>query len=148
MEQQTAGTPTLRQFNPKKAGNKQGLILGIISVVVVLAGIGTGYLFSGKKFSASAPNVPGSTVTENEAGVVDEEAFPDTAEGMMVAGGISGEGTHHLERDGGPSKNVYLTSTVIDLESFVGKKVQVWGQTITGQKAGWLMDVGRVKVVE
>lgn len=142
------GTPVVRQFNPKKAEKNNGLVLGIVSVLVVLAGIGAGYLFSGKKLKSSGPAVPKSTVTENEAGVVDDVAFPDTATGEMVAGGIAGEGTHHLERDGGPSKNVYLTSTVIDLESFVGKKVQVWGQTISGQSAGWLMDVGRVKVVE
>jgi hypothetical protein len=26
--------------------------------------------------------------------------------------------------------------------------VKVWGETFKGQKAGWLMDVGRVKVME
>jgi hypothetical protein len=41
-----------------------------------------------------------------------------------------------------------LTSTVIDLASFEGKKVKVWGQSLSGRKAGWLMDVGKVKVVE
>jgi hypothetical protein len=30
----------------------------------------------------------------------------------------------------------------------VGKKVQVWGETFKGQKAGWLMDVGRIKALE
>jgi len=53
-----------------------------------------------------------------------------------------------LERTGGASQNVYLTSTVIDLQSFVGKNVQVWGDTLSGQKAGWLMDVGKIKTVE
>lgn len=48
----------------------------------------------------------------------------------------------------GPSQYAYLTSTVIDLSAFTGKKVQVWGQTIAGKKAGWLMDVGKVKVIE
>ena len=27
-------------------------------------------------------------------------------------------------------------------------KVKVWGETFKGQTAGWLMDVGRVQVVE
>lgn len=147
-QDQQTGTPIVKKLEVKKTG-KEALVLGLISVFVVLLGIGTGYLFSGKKLgSGGGPAVPKSTVTENEAGVVDDAAFPDSAEGMLVSGGIDGEGTHHLERDGGPSKNVYLTSTVIDLESFVDKKVTVWGQTISGQKAGWLMDVGRVKVID
>ena len=83
--------------------------------------------------------------TENR---LDEKTFKDTAEGTLQEGGISGEGTHHLVRPGGDSQNVYLTSTVIDLQSFVGKKVQVWGQTVSARKAGWLMDVGKVKVLE
>jgi hypothetical protein len=66
----------------------------------------------------------------------------------LEEGGIDGEGTHHLVRDGGPSKSVYLTSTVIDLDSFAGKKVKVWGETISARKAGWLMDVGKIKIIE
>ena len=61
---------------------------------------------------------------------------------------VNGEGTHKLIRDGGPSQTVYLISSVIDMSEFVGKKVQVWGETIDAQKAGWLMDVGRVKILE
>jgi len=84
-----------------------------------------------------------------EAGIEDSVAFPDSAEGILVEGGVDGEGTHHLDRsDLGPGKDVYLTSTVIDLQSFVGKKVQIWGQTIAGHEAAWLMDVGRIKVIE
>jgi len=37
---------------------------------------------------------------------------------------------------------------VIDLESFTGKKVKVWGETISAQKAGWLMDVGKIQVIK
>jgi hypothetical protein len=48
----------------------------------------------------------------------------------------------------GEDKYVYLTSTVIDLQSFVGKKVKVWGETLSGLHAGWLMDVGKIKVVK
>jgi len=79
-------------------------------------------------------------------GVMDEAAFPDMAEGKLVAGGIDGEGSHHLEREGGESQYVYLTSSVIDLDQFVDKEVKVWGQTFEAQKAGWLMDVGRLQV--
>lgn len=140
----------LKQFAPSSPKNMKMFV--IVGVLVVALGVGGGFLLSGKGSvigtSTSNQVVPGSKKTANEAGIADEKTFKDTATGTLKAGGVSGEGTHHLERDGGSSQNVYLTSTVIDLESFVGKKVQVWGQTISGKNAGWLMDVGKVKVVE
>lgn len=117
------------------------------SVLVVIAGVGTGWLISGRG-GAKSGVVPGAKVSQNEAGIADEKSFPDSADGTLEAGGISGEGTHHLVRSGGVSQTVYLTSTVVDLQAFVGKKVEVWGQTISGRKAGWLMDVGKIKVIE
>jgi hypothetical protein len=89
---------------------------------------------------------PGVEVGSNEAGRADEDA--DTAEGVLEVGGIKGEGTHHLVRGDDESQYVYLTSTVIDLESFTGKKVQVWGETLSAETAGWMMDVSKVKVTE
>ena len=53
--------------------------------------------------------------------------------GDFAKGGIDGEGTHKLIRDGGPSKTAYLTSSVIDLDQFVGKKVKIWGETRAAQ---------------
>ena len=130
-----------------KAGLKVAwpYIAGSLGVVVV--GVLVGWLIAGRGKSGSAV-VPGAKQGANEAGLADEKTFRDTATGTLEAGGVNGEGTHHLTRDGGPSQNVYLTSTVIDLESFAGKKVQVWGETISARKAGWLMDVGKIKVVE
>jgi len=136
----------------KKKINKNLFLIGGI-VLLVLAGIGTGWLLSGAKKTSSSPSgssvaAPGAKVGVEEAGLADESTFRDSAEGMLVEGGVDGEGTHHLEREGGISQNVYLTSTVIDLQSFVGKNVKVWGETIAGKEAGWLMDVGKIKVVE
>jgi hypothetical protein len=74
--------------------------------------------------------------------------FKDQAEGTLKEGGIDGEGNFHLERPGGESQNVYLTSSTVDLSLYVGKKVRVYGQTFAGQKAGWLMDVGLVEVLK
>ena len=51
-------------------------------------------------------------------------------------------------RPGGESQNVYLTSSVVDLDLFVDHKIRIWGETFSAQKAGWLMDVGRVEVIE
>lgn len=135
---------------PKK-GSRTLLMYAIAALIVVGAGIGSGWFLSGKKTTNSSPTgntAPGATSGANEAGIADESTFSDTAQGMLEEGGISGEGTHHLVRPGGESKYVYLTSTVIDLQSYVGKNVQVWGQTVTAQKAGWLMDVGKIKVLQ
>lgn len=131
---------------------KKLLFIGGI-VLLCLAGVATGWLLSGRKGISLSPSegsiaAPGAKSGPQEAGLADEATFRDSAEGTLEEGGINGEGTHHLVRDGGPSQNVYLTSTVIDLQSFVGKKVVVWGETISGKKAGWLMDVGKIKVTE
>lgn len=126
------------------------LLVGVVALLIVIVGIGAGWKLSGKSggLLGSSQVAPGAKSGPSEAGISDSTAFPDTATGTLTEGGISGEGTHHLVRPGGDSQNVYLTSTVIDLASFTGKKVQVWGQTIKGRKAGWLMDVGKIKVVE
>lgn len=123
-------------------------IIGGVAIVAI--GVLLGYFLSGGRAGKSlgVSNVPQAVNTKNEAGISDEKTFSDTATGLLEEGGISGEGTHHLTRPGGPSQTVYLTSTVIDLQSFVGKNIQVWGQTISARKAGWLMDVGKVKVIE
>lgn len=92
--------------------------------------------------------VTGTAVPGETYGVDDTKAFTDTAEGEMTSGGIDGEGSHHLARQGGKSQNVYLTSSIIDLDQFVGRQVKVWGQTFEAQKAGWLMDVGRLEIVK
>lgn len=134
---------------------KEVLLPAITIIVVVLAGVGTGWVLSKGETKTKTPQegtaaAPGAKVTEGGkiVGLEDESTFRDIAEGTLEEGGIDGEGTHHLVRDGGPSQYVYMTSSVVDLDQFAGKKVQVWGETIGAEKAGWLMDVGRLKVLE
>ena len=130
-----------------------------LCVVVIVAGIGTGVgldklhaqtanspdMYQGQKLQ----RVPTSDVKVGQIfGSGDEKAFPDNTEGVLQAGGVGGEGTHHLVRPGGDSQNVYLTSSVTDLNKFIGMKVKVWGETNTAKVAGWLMDVGRIQVEE
>lgn len=86
--------------------------------------------------------------TATEVGSTDTKTFRDSAQGTLEKGGINGDGTHKLIRDGGPSQTVYLISSVVDLDQFEGKKVEVWGETFKAQKASWLMDVGRVKILQ
>ena len=145
---QTQGGALIGKFSISKLKMKSLLI----ALVVIAAGIGTGWALSGANGNG-LPGVPkgvapGAELGEGEAGLADEATFRDTAEGLLEKGGIDGEGTHHLVREGGPSKYVYLTSTVIDLEGFEGKNIQVWGETISARSAGWLMDVGKVKTLD
>lgn len=128
-------------------------LLSLIALLVILAGVGTGWVLTGSSkeggiLTPTSGVAPGAKKGPTEAGLADEATFRDSAEGVLEEGGIEGEGTHHLVREGGESQSVYLTSTVIDLQSFVGKNVTVWGETIAARKAGWLMDVGKIKVSE
>lgn len=141
----------LKSFPKTDMETKNKSTIIIVSFVIVLLGLGAGFMLSGKSTGNSqtiqSMGTDDVTATENEAGTGDDSSFPDSAQGILVEGGIKGEGTHHLERQGGVSQNVYLTSTVINLQSFVGKKVEVRGQTLSATNAGWLMDVGKVKVI-
>ncbi len=138
----------LKKFPQGK--DKKSLYLIAGAFLVVLAGVTTGWFLSGRSPAAGAPEeaAPGVEKSATEEGIADEETFRDSAEGILEEGGIDGEGTHHLVREGGPTKYAYLTSTVIDLEQYVGKKVEIWGETISARHAGWLMDVGKIKVIE
>lgn len=124
------------------------LIVGAFLVVVI--GVGSGWIIFAKVINKSAGGAvgaaPGVKSTSTEAGALDPKVKYDNATGTLVEGGANNEGTHHLDRDGIPAHYVYLTSSVIDLQSFVGKKVEVWGQTLASRKVGWLMDVAKIQV--
>ncbi len=121
-------------------------VVGAFAVVIV--GVVSAWLISSKVVNKGGGATPNMEVTSAGAGVLDSDVKYDTAIGELNDGGIAGQGTHHLVRDGGPSQNVYLTSSVIDLSSFVGKKIKVWGQTLASKKVSWLMDVSKVEVVQ
>lgn len=124
--------------------------LPALLIGVIIAGVFFGYFLAGRSTPASKSVVQGDDIvqTENEVGSTDTLTFRDTATGVLESGGSNGEGTHKLIRDGGPSQTVYLISSIVDLDQYVGQKVEVWGETIRAQKVGWLMDVGRLKMVE
>jgi len=133
---------------PKSPPKLIFLVLG-----VVVLGVFSGWLLSRSKTSEKGPT-QGAGIIEPEKIKSGSEfgsqsqAFKDTTVGTLEKGGVDSEGTHKLIREGGPSQTVYLTSSVLDLDQFVGKKVQIWGETFQAQKAGWLMDVGRLKILE
>lgn len=141
----------LHQFSDSSTTSLFTKQLFVILLVFILLGIVTGYLLARKNASTRSA-VRGannsSIITGARYGSDDMKTFKDTTEGLMQAGGIGDEGQYHLTRPGGESQNVYLTSSIVDLSKFIRHKVKVWGQTQKAAKAGWLMDVGRVEVIE
>lgn len=146
--------------NPKMSRNPRNMssiftkkLFIILITVVILGGI-TGYVLSAKKGGSTGSALTSGTVDSSKitkgtvVGSNDTKTFKDTASGTLKNGGINGEGQFHLVRTGGDSQNVYVTSSSVDLSKFVDKKIKIWGQTQTAQYAGWLMDVGRVEVLE
>lgn len=124
-------------------------VMGGVFVVLVLLGVGTGYLLSRSTAGIALPGQSAGYVkTEKVAGVTDTKTFKDSAEGTIQKGGIDGEGTHKLVRQGGDSQTAYLVSSVINLDDYEGKHVKVWGETFAAQKAAWLMDVGKIEVLQ
>lgn len=124
----------------------------VLIVLVMGAGIFTGYKTSKVKGATSSKLLTGEIAKEDivkgrEYGMKDP-GKTDSTIGVVEKGGINGEGTHKLLREGGPSQTVYITSSVLDLDQFVGEKIQIWGETNKGQKVGWLMDVIKVKVLD
>lgn len=122
-------------------------------LIIALIGLGTGFVFTkilpaGLQTSAlPAPEEKNQIVKGKIFGSNDTNTFKDTTEGELKEGGVDGEGQYHLVRPGGESQNVYITSTIVDLSLFLNRKIKIWGQTQKAQKAGWLMDVGRVEVL-
>lgn len=136
----------------KQHQEKQAMRLAAIGVYVtlVLLGLSTGFLLARNTGVADTTSTqsPKMVKTDKVEGVSDVKNFKDSAEGTMEKGGLSGEGTHKLVRAGGPSQTAYLVSSVIDLDSYVGKKVKVWGETFAAKKVSWLMDVGKIEILE
>lgn len=159
--------PMMQELNqqpkPKvnqKPANKTTISLIVVSLLITILGIGSGYFLALNKAGLTGGKIgfPQTTlqreVSQGEikagvkVGIADERTFKDSAEGILEKGGIEGEGSHHIKRPGGDSQTIYITSSVIDLDQFNGRKVKVWGETFSGQKAGWFMDVGKLEVTE
>lgn len=150
--------PTTPIIDPKiHKSAKSGLIIVISFATVAIIGFYFGVFLKSSiasRNSVSKSSLAGIQAEIPESGVkvgdifgsADEKAFNTTATGVLDKGGLNGEGTHKLVRPGGISQTVYLTSSVIDLDQLVGNQVTIWGETFKGQKAGWLMDVGRARV--
>lgn len=134
------------------------LVMAVAAILVL--GIGSGWLMAnfakgGKgitiglnKDNAKTVTSAGEEIKVGETYGKSDQSFKDSAVGVIEKNGKNGEGTHRLLREGGESQTAYLTSSVLDLDDFVSRKVEVHGETFAAQKVGWLMDVGSIKILE
>lgn len=151
---------TKREGITMQPAKNKNLIMPILLIVGIVGGLFLGYQLAKDKLMMASGEAPSSSkLAQNPEsassvkagdvfGAADEKTFRDQAEGVLQPGGIEGEGSHHIERGANASQWVYVTSSVVDLDLFIGHQVTVWGETNSGKKAGWLMDVGRLKVQE
>lgn len=148
MDQQIE-TPVIHNFPSSERTTVPLLPVIIGGILFILAGIITGYKLSYRETSTVTSSSPNVTTKGNSKvyGAPDEKSFRDSAEGILQVA-TDTEGTHKLERPGGDSQTVHLTSSILDLNQFVGKKIRIWGETFAAKKAGWFMDVGRVQIID
>lgn len=136
-------TPSSQAPNTIQRPNKS-IKLSLVFFASIL-GILTAVLLT-KNYTTSSNQTPKLIQSDNIVGSTAKN-FKDSAEGILEKNDskIVTEGSHRLVRDG-ESQTVYLTSSVVDLDNYIGKKVKVWGETFNSKKAGWLMDVGKVEI--
>lgn len=144
-------------MSKEKKDFKKFLPLIVVCVVAVGAGLGLGWFLkkSGNGIgSAGVANVTAEIPTDASQikngdvfGSNNADDFKDSVQGYLTSGSDLDEGSHMLLRTGGASQTVYLFSSVTDLNQFNGMEVKLWGETQKGEKAGWLMDVGRLEVI-
>ena len=143
--------PLVRELEPvKETKVTVQLPVVVFAVAIIAAGVFSGYALARGGGRVGSP-IGGAAVgggLKKKVGVEDEKTFKDSVEGVLREGGIDGEGSHHLERPGGESQRVYITSSTIPLDDYIGKKVKIWGETFAAEKAGWFMDVGRLEILE
>jgi len=150
---QTEITTESSQMKISKKQKKKFAIFALVAIVAgVLTGFGSAQLkgATNKLSSTEEKEIVSDTSKINIGdvfGVQDKDTFADSAQGYLEAGGVEGEGSHRLLREGGVTQTVALTSSVADLDDFVGMEIKIWGDTNKAQSSGWFMDVGRVEII-
>ncbi|MBI3342362.1 hypothetical protein HY024_04545 [Candidatus Curtissbacteria bacterium] len=154
MEELKLQNPTtlLRKVPTQKFGKLKGIAPIIIIAAIVLAGITTGVVVSSRNKNTKIASQKAS-ISENQLSGEQKQSFNqtfrDSAQGTIQKNDKLdkyAQGTHRLVRPGGEDQTAYLTSSVLDLDQYVGKKVKVFGETFGSSQVGWLMDVGKVEV--
>lgn len=140
MEEDTTLTKHFSSLDPKR-------LLLVVCIASILLGVVTGLMLTSKE-SGVVSSLSGTPKAPTE----DTRTFRDFAEGILVKRPEPKdpaeyvEGTHILQREG--AVPVALTSSVVDLSEFEGKKVKIYGETQKALKEGWLMDVGKVEEIK
>jgi len=141
----------LRAAPPK--GNLAKFAPIIILILIIAAGIFTGLVISSVTKSKKITQT--QSIKEEDLSQEQQQSFAQTfrdeAEGTIEKNDKLdkyAQGTHMLVRPGGESQTAYLTSSVLDLDEYTGKKVKVFGETFGSSQVGWLMDVGKVEIIE
>lgn len=142
--------PILRAIPPRSSLAK--FVPALVVLVILAAGLGTGLVISSRQKSASlsSSQVAGEDLPE-EVRESFAQTFRDEAEGVIEKNDDLdkyAQGPWKLIRPGGESQTAYLTSSVFDLDEYIGKKVKVYGESFSSGQVGWLMDVGKVEVLE
>lgn len=124
----------------------------LIILVIVGAGIFSGLVVSSRAKSKAVAKSP--AFEEENLNPEQKKSFQvvtrDQAEGVLEKNDKfeeTAQGQWKLIRPGGESQTAYLTSSFMDLDQYVGKKVKVFGETLGSDKVGWLMDVAKVEVL-
>lgn len=147
---QTSDKPSLVRITNTNKGRQISKITPLIIVLaIIVAGAFSGLVLA----SRGKSNGQISTISEGEqlSPEVQEslnQTFRDEAEGVIQKNDTLdkyAQGTHKLIRPGGESQTAYLTSSILDLDEYVGKNVKVYGETFGSLQVGWLMDVGKVE---
>ena len=143
MDNLSADKITKKFIDPSNPAKLLSLVIGTALVLGVVSGV---VMSKGGGQQLPIPVVAPKTATQ------DTRTFRDFAEGTVKVkpqtknSSDYGEGTHILERAG--AVPVALTSSVVDMAQYEGKKVKVYGETQKALKEGWLMDVGKVEEIK
>ena len=155
-----ASNPVIKkETSPLKLPKESKIIYIIIVVLAIISGFWISRFLPTKMSVAdteldTSKNIEAAKIIEGQevkAGITYgnlSKNFSDSATGVIKAGGVNNEGTHTLIREGGVTQNAALTSSVVDLDLFIDKKVEVSGETNDSNKASWFMDVGSIKILE
>lgn len=151
LDLQGEGSPKMTQEKGEPRSKSAAIL---VMVLIVVAGGFSGFFLAkiksrGEFKLAGGGEIPQVVTKGQVVGSTDTETFRDQAAGRLEKnGGDDQEGTHKLIREGGPDQTAFLISSVVDLDQYVGHQVEIWGETFYSDKVGWLMDVGRLKVLD
>ena len=152
-ESKQASTEQVTQpISNRSSGSKMKKIVPLVAILFIIAAGSVSGLYL-----ASTNKKPNQKAAINQESLTPEakqsftQTFRDQAEGTIEKNDKLdkyAQGTHKLIRPGGEDQTAYLTSSVLDLDQYAGKKVRVYGETFGSSQVGWLMDVGKVEIIQ